>query len=138
MKAKKRLLNLISTFLGVILIYGACLFSASISWADTPTNFVVVSGQVKVKPEKRKDFITFAETLIKPSLSELGSISYKFYEDPLKENEFLYFEEWKNQEALDIHFQTPYFKEFVKRVPGYLSEPPVIKVYQVASFKVLN
>ncbi|WP_246828980.1 putative quinol monooxygenase [Synechococcus sp. PCC 7502] len=122
----------------MILICVSFVFWGSPSWADDDNELIVVAGQVKVKPEKEKEFISFSESLISPSRAEAGAISYSFYKDGTQDNVYIFYEEWKNQAALDYHFQTPYFKEFVKKAPDLLAEPPVIKIYHVASLKVLN
>lgn len=138
MLLKKKLSSFVSTFLAVIIAYVGFIFCPSASWADTANELVVVAGKVKVKPEKEKEFIDFSKSLIAPSRAEMGAVSYSFYKDETQDNVFIFYEEWKNQAALDYHFQTLYFKEFVKKAPDLLAEPPVIKIFHVASFNILN
>ena len=138
MPFKKKLTSLISSLLVAIAVYIGFTFSASASWADDAKDLIVVAGTVKVKPEKEQEFIDFSKTLIAPSRAESGAISYSFYKDETKENVFIFYEEWKNQAALDEHFQTPYFKKFVEKAPELLAEPPVIKVFNISSFNTLN
>jgi len=134
----KKFSSLFSTFLAVIIACVGFVFWVPASWADNVSELVIVAGKVKVKPEKEKEFIDFSESLIAPSRAETGAISYSFYKDETQDNVFIFYEEWKNQAALDYHFQTSYFKEFVKKAPDLLAEPPVIKIFHVASLKILN
>lgn len=111
------------------------MFSALVDWNSN--ELIVVAGQVKVKPERKEDFIALAQSLIAPSRAEVGVLSYSFYKDETQDNVFIFFEEWKNQAALDEHFQTSYFKEFCEKSPDLFIETPLIKIYQVGSFKIL-
>lgn len=97
----------------------------------------VLSGKFKAKPDRVKDVIELARGMFGPSRSEPGNISYNFYEDKGNEFHFLFFEEWKSQEAIDFHFSTPYFKNFMERFPDMIEGSPEIKIYEATDFKVL-
>lgn len=137
MPFSKKLASVISGLLVAIAICVSFAFTALPVWADDANQLIVVAGTVKVKPEKEQEFIDFSKTLITPSRSEAGAISYSFYKDETKDHTFIFYEEWKSQAALDYHFQTSYFKEFVEKAPDLLAEPPVIKVFNIESFKTL-
>ncbi|QUS61801.1 putative quinol monooxygenase [Synechocystis sp. PCC 7338] len=110
------------------------------AWADTDdvaNQSIIVAGNIKVRPEKRQEFIALSQTFIEPSRSEPGCISYSFYEDETEDNKFLFFEVWRNRAALDYHFQTPYFHEFVEKSPDLLAKAAEIKVYKIAGFETL-
>jgi quinol monooxygenase YgiN len=96
----------------------------------------VIAGKFKGKPERREDIIALARSLFDPSRAEPGNISYNFYEDKGSDNSFLFFEEWKSQEAIDFHFQTPYFKGFMEKFPDMIVGPPQIKIYEIKDIKV--
>ncbi|WP_338116553.1 MULTISPECIES: putative quinol monooxygenase [Synechocystis] len=98
---------------------------------------IIVAGNIKVKPEKREEFIALSQTFIGPSRSEPGCISYSFYEDETENNTFLFFEVWRNRAALEYHFQTPYFHEFVEKSPDLLAKAAEIKIYKIAEFETL-
>ena len=53
------------------------------------------------------------------------------------QDSFLFFEEWESQEALDKHFATPYFQDFMARFPEMITGQPVIKIYSIGSIKQL-
>jgi quinol monooxygenase YgiN len=128
--------------LPLVLIANLFLFPFP-SWAkdvkamEQSKDLIVVAGSVKVKPDKREDFIALSKTFIEPSRSEPGSISYSFYEDETEKNNFLFFELWKDRAALDYHFQTPYFHEFVEKSPDLLAKPAQIKIYTIAETQTL-
>ncbi|AIE73650.1 hypothetical protein D082_11220 [Synechocystis sp. PCC 6714] len=97
----------------------------------------MVAGNIKVRPDKREEFIALSQTFIEPSRSEPGCISYSFYEDETEANTFLFFEVWRNRLALDEHFQTPYFHEFVEKSPDLLAKPAEITIYKIAETQTL-
>jgi len=131
-----------AVILPLILIANLLLFSSP-SWAVNSKEIknakdpIVVAGNIKVKPDKRDEFIALSKTFIDPSRSEPGCITYSFYEDETEDNTFLFFEIWRNKAALDYHFQTPYFHEFVEKSPDLLAQPPQIKIYTIAEVETL-
>lgn len=136
--AKKGIALILSFFVAV-----SIFLSPSPSWADDLASVngvdapIIVTGNVKVKPDKKEEFIALSRTFIEPSRSEAGCISYSFYEDESEDNTFLFFEVWRDRAALDYHFQTPYFHKFVEKSPDLLAQPAQIKIYNIASLETL-
>jgi quinol monooxygenase YgiN len=97
----------------------------------------LLAGKFKAKPERIKDIVELARSMFSPSRAEAGCITYNFYEDRGAENSFLFFEEWKSQEAIDEHFQTPHFKQFMEKFQDMIQGQPEIKIYEVKDIKVL-
>lgn len=98
---------------------------------------LVVGGRFKVKPERRADMVKLATALYPPSRAEKGCLHYSCYQDAGDPDSFLFFEEWESQEALDKHFATPYFQDFMARFPEMITGQPVIKIYSIGSVKQL-
>jgi len=93
---------------------------------------IVLAAKFVGKPERRGSIISMAATVAKPSRAESGCISYNFYEQQPTSNEFLFFEEWADQAALDYHFQTAHFKKFMEQFPELIQGKPLIRVYEVS------
>ncbi|MBT3339673.1 MAG: antibiotic biosynthesis monooxygenase [Planctomycetes bacterium] len=70
--------------------------------------------------------------MLDPSRAEPGCISYSFYMSVEKYGEILFFEEWKDQAAIDFHFATDHFQAFGPAIESYLASEPDIKIYDVA------
>lgn len=45
-----------------------------------------------------------------PTRAEPGNVTYDLYQSPEKKNEFMRLEVWRNDQALEIHKQTPHIK----------------------------
>jgi quinol monooxygenase YgiN len=99
---------------------------------------LVLAAKCSGKPERRNDILRLAAQVTAPSKSEAGCIAYDVHERVSGNNEFLFFEEWVDQAALDFHFQTPHFQEFIKELATCLQGPPSIRVYEVAQSRDLE
>jgi quinol monooxygenase YgiN len=97
----------------------------------------VIAGKFTVKPERVQDLVKLSLDMYGPSRAEAGCISYNFYEDKGTPNGFLFFEEWKDQAAIDEHFQTPHFRHFMDEFPSMIVGQPLIRIYEVSEVKTL-
>ena len=93
---------------------------------------MIITANVKVKPDKVTDFVELTKELIAESRAESGNISYTLYQSPADSTQFIFLEEWKNQEAIDFHFETPHFKGFGAIGDECFSQPAVIKIYEAS------
>jgi quinol monooxygenase YgiN len=94
---------------------------------------IVVIGRVKTDADKREALIRVGEAVAAASRAEAGCISYRLYEATDLENEFVFVEEWKDQQALELHFGTPHIAEFMQAIPATITAPPDVKFHTVAS-----
>lgn len=102
--------------------------------ADTHTNLpLVVANRFEIEPEKRELFLKLATAAIAPTRAEPGCISYGFYEQPSAPNSFLYYEEWKDSQALSEHLKKPYVKPLFAKFSEILHGSLVVKVYTTKS-----
>lgn len=92
---------------------------------------IVVTGQFTAKQEKREALLQLVKAMFQPSRIEEGCIFYQFYEDPFLANQFLFLERWKNQNALDTHFKTEHFQNFMKIFPSLIEGELLISTYSV-------
>jgi quinol monooxygenase YgiN len=94
---------------------------------------IVVVGRVQTDAEKRDALIGVGETVAAASREEAGCISYRLYEDTQRPNEFVFVEEWADQEALQRHFATAHVREFMQAIPATITAPPDVKFHTIAS-----
>ncbi len=98
---------------------------------------VVVVVRISSTPEKREELLRRVRGMVGPSRAEEGCLSYRFYEDIENENDFTFVEEWESREALDRHFQTPHFADFMQALPELIAGAPDLKIHEVASTEPL-
>lgn len=96
---------------------------------------IINHALIKIKPEHRETFLEQVKDVIAGSQSEEGNISYNLYEDTEQVNAFVMLEEWKDQEATELHRETSHYKNFMKNVQSILSGPVSVKRYQVTDKK---
>ena len=99
---------------------------------------LILAAKCIGKPEHRNDIMRVTAAIVPPSRAEAGCISYGVYERLSGENEYLFFEEWMDQAALDFHFKAPHFQEFIKEFTHLLAAPPNIRIYEVAEARTLE
>lgn len=94
---------------------------------------LVVANRFDIDPDKRELFLELATAAIEPTRAEPGCISYGFYEQPSARNSFLYYEEWKDSQALSAHLKKPYVQPLFAKFSEILNGSLVVKVYTTKS-----
>ena len=89
----------------------------------------IIGAKLTIKAEKVDEFVALAKTIIAASRAEAGNISYTLYQDPYERTTFFFFEEWKNQAAIDAHFAMPHFKAFGEKMKDLAAGPASITIY---------
>jgi quinol monooxygenase YgiN len=98
---------------------------------------IVVVGRVQTDAGKRAELVRIGQTVAAASRQEPGCISYRVYQDTENEHDFVFVEEWENDEALQRHFATSHVAEFVQAIRATLVAPPDVKFHSIASSKDL-
>lgn len=94
---------------------------------------IVVVGRVQTDADRRDALIQVGQAVARASREEQGCISYRVYQDTELENEFVFVEEWENDEALQRHFATSHIREFMQAIPPAIVAPPDVKFHTIAS-----
>jgi quinol monooxygenase YgiN len=98
---------------------------------------IIVSGEIKIRPDAREAAIAAAREMAAATQAEDGCISYMFYFSIADENTVRIFEEWQSDEALQQHFKTSHMAEFVNKLPGLVAGKAEVKRYDVAEVSSL-
>jgi quinol monooxygenase YgiN len=103
--------------------------------AQAPDYQKMITAKVFIKSGKEADFISEAQVMIENSNKEEGCRGYMLYQDPFEKTNFIFVERYINQAAIDVHFATPYFKEFGTKTADMTSKPAEIKILDIAGEK---
>lgn len=95
----------------------------------------IIGAKLTIKADKVDEFIASSKTIIAASRAEPGCISYTLYQDPNDRTAFFFFEEWKDQSAIDTHFAMPHFKAFGASIKDLVAGAPAITIYSCPSEK---
>lgn len=77
---------------------------------------IAIVAKFIIKEEKESNFLTLIDGLIKASQAEEGCIEYLLHKDTQKPRTYCLIEKWKDQEAVDIHNNTPHFTTTVPKL----------------------
>jgi quinol monooxygenase YgiN len=72
------------------------------------------------------------------SRGDEGCIGYRFYEDLEQPERYVILEEWRDDEALQIHFAQPHTAKFMGALAPMLVEPADALFHTTASTRVLD
>ena len=89
----------------------------------------IVIAQISVNEKKVKQFLDFAKTMIEKSNQETGCLTYRLFNEIDKPNEFIFYEKYVNQRAVELHNSSDHLAEFLKSVSTLLTDKPIIDTY---------
>lgn len=91
---------------------------------------ITIIAKLKVK-EGKEDAMKDAmrEAAEKVRANEPGNLAYVPHQSQADPTIFLFYEKYKDQEALDLHRQQDHFKAFSGKMGGILADKPEIDYY---------
>jgi quinol monooxygenase YgiN len=92
---------------------------------------IVLIATLKAKPGKEKQVQEILAAMIPMVHNEKGCAKYILHKVKSDPSQFLFYEEYADQAALDIHNNTPYFKELGPKLAGLLVGDPVGTFYDM-------
>jgi quinol monooxygenase YgiN len=94
---------------------------------------VIVTAKWLIKPGKEQAWIDLVRSLLKPSSSESGCISYTMYKGIYEPNTFFFFEEWQDDAAFEQHLVSPHVNAALQVVAeqAIAEGEPVITRYTI-------
>ncbi|GEJ33139.1 hypothetical protein FPN187_contig00032-0020 [Flavobacterium psychrophilum] len=94
-----------------------------------------VIARLKIKSDAIDNFIKSTETLITETRKESGCITYKLYQEIADEkNEFLFYEIYEDDKALQMHADSPCLEDFLNNISDFLLEKPIVEVHEMNQF----
>lgn len=89
---------------------------------------VYLTAILKAVPAHREEVLAFLLAMVEASRKEEACIQYDLHQVNSDENQFIFYEIWKDQVGLDAHNQQAYIVEFGKVAEEKLQEAPQIIV----------
>lgn len=91
---------------------------------------MIVVARMKVQSGKESEFETMVKEIIPQVEKEEGTLQYTLSRAQANPLEYLFFEKYRDQEAINSHMTTEYFKEMSKKLAGVLDGAPVIEIFE--------
>jgi quinol monooxygenase YgiN len=92
---------------------------------------ILVTGTVRIRPERRQEAIELALWMSKQTESEPGCLGYRFFADLEDPSTILVLERWESDDALRAHFSTAHMAHFNAQLGAYLTESPTVVRYAI-------
>ncbi len=91
---------------------------------------LIVVAALNAKEGKEKNLEEALKKMVPLVAQEEGTIAYALHRAKKVPTKFLFFEKYKDKEALASHSSTPYFKELFGTIGPFLDGKPSIEVYE--------
>jgi quinol monooxygenase YgiN len=92
-----------------------------------------IIGTVVAKPETREELYRILMAQIPPTRAEEGCVSYDFHCDKADPNVFVFFENFVDRDALELHLKKPYLQTLFGRIDELLAKPVDIRLLEMLS-----
>jgi quinol monooxygenase YgiN len=89
-------------------------------------SILTIIARIKAKPGLEARMQQDLLSLLAPTRAESGCLTFDLLKDTSDPTVFVLYENWKNQAALDAHFQQPYTKQVLQTYEENLAEPITI------------
>ena len=94
---------------------------------------VVIGGTIRIPADKEEAFRPHMVEMIEATHKEDGCIEYAFSFDAADRGLIRIFEIWRDQAALDAHFQTAHMAAWRAAWPGFGVSDRDLKAYEIAA-----
>jgi len=98
---------------------------------------LIIAGTVRVPPENLDAFKPHMRAMLAASRAEDGCLEYSYAEDVAEPGLIRVFEVWRDQAAIDAHFQTPHMAAWRAAWPQFGVSDRRLFAYEVASHRAI-
>ena len=98
----------------------------------------IITAQVRVKPEHWDAAQALAEAHSRTSRDEPGCLSHDWFPHPSEAHTIFFFEQWRDQAAIDAHFAQPHSARLVSSFQGWSRSPLELRILEVAEAQELG
>ena len=98
---------------------------------------IVVVGRVDIPAERQAAFTEVSTEMCRCSREEDGCLGYRVYADLEQPGQYVFVEEWADDDALQRHFGEPHTGVFMQALGGLLGGPADARFHTVASTRRL-
>lgn len=98
---------------------------------------VIIAGTVRVPPQNLAAFKPHMLAMLAASRAEDGCLAYSYAEDVAEPGLIRIFEAWRDQAAIDAHFQTPHMAAWRAAWPSFGVSDRKLFAYETASERAL-
>ena len=86
------------------------VMAEGIAASEMPKDGIILTAVVKTKPGQEEAVKEILLALVAPNRKEPGCLGYNLHQSKSDKTQFMFYEQWASQEALDAHMKTPPLK----------------------------
>ena len=90
-------------------------------------------ASMKAKPGQEEELGRRLSALVAPSRQEEGCINYDLHRSNDDPAVWMLYENWRSKADLDLHFETPYLKDFLGRAEEVLAGDMDVRFFSMTS-----
>ncbi len=90
---------------------------------------IVLVAEINAKKGNEDQLKEKLNSMIEKVQDEKGTLAYILHQGREEKGKFVFYEEYRDQEALDFHLNTSYLKNLLGEIGPLLSEEPKIDLY---------
>jgi len=98
---------------------------------------LLIAGTVRVPPQNLERFQPHMQAMLTASRAEDGCLEYSYALDVAEPGLVRIFEAWRDQAALDAHFQTPHMAVWRSHWPEFGVSDRSLSLYEIAAERAL-
>ena len=91
---------------------------------------MILIAKLKAKDGKEGDMEEALRGMISKVQNEEGTLTYTLHRSKKDPSLFMFYEKYKDKDALSYHSSTPYFKELFGRLGSLLEGEPGVEMYE--------
>jgi quinol monooxygenase YgiN len=125
MKMNRRRLLTGSVSLAAVPCLGALgtnLLAGEVAEADMPEQGIILVAELKAKPGEEQAVKQALVAMVAPTRKEDGCLCYNLHQSAKDKTQFMFYEQWASQAALDAHGATSNMKAMQKAIQGRLEK----------------
>lgn len=90
-------------------------------------------GTVVAKDETREELRGILAAQVTPTRAEAGCVNYDFHVDVEDPNVFVFYENWRSRDDLDVHLKAPHLQPLFGRLHQLLARPVEMRFLEMIS-----
>ncbi|KOO44208.1 putative quinol monooxygenase [Priestia koreensis] len=92
---------------------------------------ITINAILTAKPGKEDLLLKELQAVLEPSRAEAGCVQYVLHESMEKQGVFVFYEIWKDEEALKAHVEADHYKNYREKTADLVAERQVFRLRQI-------
>lgn len=101
---------------------GANVLAAEVAEGEMPEGGIILVAELKAKEGEEQVVMEALVAMVEPTRKEEGCLCYNLHQSKKDKTQFMFYEQWASQAALDAHGKTPHMKAMQKGIAGRLEK----------------